>query len=143
VEEKLTDPRINIDAGARHLAYLLKRFKGELTLAVAAYNAGEGAVQRAGNRVPDFRETQGYVKTVLGLYGVFKPVPQAVAAAAAPAGAARLAQAGARTAGARVRVELGGAPSPAPAPAPSVAALALQPVRYAPADHPFAPPRGE
>lgn len=73
VEEKLTDPRTNIEAGARHLAYLLKLFKGQLDLAVAAYNAGEGAVQRAGNKVPNFRETQGYVKNVLGLYGLFKP----------------------------------------------------------------------
>ena len=54
VEEKLTDPQTNINAGARYLAYLIKLFKGEMELAVAAYNAGEGAVQRAGNKIPKF-----------------------------------------------------------------------------------------
>ncbi len=96
IEQKLTDPRTNIDAGARYLADLIRLFKGELELALAAYNAGEGAVQRAGNRIPNFRETQGYVKTVMGLYGAFKPAP------ARPAAAATF---GARANG-RVRVEL-------------------------------------
>jgi hypothetical protein len=48
-------------------------FPGRLELALAAYNAGEGAVQRAGNRIPNFRETQNYVKTVMQLYGMLKP----------------------------------------------------------------------
>jgi hypothetical protein len=56
---------------------------GRLELALAAYNAGEGAVQRAGNRIPNYRETQNYVRTVMQLYTMLKPVP---AAAAAPAG---------------------------------------------------------
>jgi soluble lytic murein transglycosylase-like protein len=73
-QQKLTDPQINIDTGARHLAYLIQLFRGQLNLAVAAYNAGAGAVQRAGNRIPDFPETQDYVKAVMGLYAVFKPV---------------------------------------------------------------------
>ncbi|HEY1230589.1 MAG TPA: lytic transglycosylase domain-containing protein, partial [Ramlibacter sp.] len=42
---------------------------------LAAYNAGEGAVQRAGNRIPNYRETQDYVKTVLQLYTMLKPPP--------------------------------------------------------------------
>ncbi|MGB3072527.1 MAG: lytic transglycosylase domain-containing protein [Ottowia sp.] len=75
VEQKLTDPQTNIQAGARYLAYLLKLFKGELSLALAAYNAGEGAVQRAGNKIPNYKETQGYVKTVMGLYEVFVAGP--------------------------------------------------------------------
>ena len=107
VEQKLTDPGTNIDAGARYLAYLIKLFKGELELAVAAYNAGEGAVQRAGNKIPNYKETQGYVKTVMGLYGAFKPEPSA-----APAGRAAPAHAGtaslAGRAGGRVRMELPG-----------------------------------
>jgi hypothetical protein len=103
VEQKLTDPRTNIFAGAKYLAYLLKLFKGETALAVAAYNAGEGAVQRAGNKIPNYKETQGYVRTVMGLYGVFKPV--ANNAVATSGGAAPIARAVGRIGG-RVRMEL-------------------------------------
>ncbi|MBK6008352.1 lytic transglycosylase domain-containing protein [Ramlibacter ginsenosidimutans] len=73
IATKLTDPRTNIRAGARYLRDLIRMFPGRLELAVAAYNAGEGAVQRAGNRVPNFRETQNYVKTVMQLYAMLKP----------------------------------------------------------------------
>lgn len=73
VEKKLTDPKINIKTGARYLRYLIDLFPGRLELALAAYNAGEGAVQRAGNKIPNFRETQNYVKTVMQLYGMLKP----------------------------------------------------------------------
>ena len=73
VAQKLTDPRTNIAAGTRHLRELLNRFAGELELALAAYNAGEGAVRRAGNRVPDYRETQNYVRTVMQIYAILKP----------------------------------------------------------------------
>ena len=73
VEKKLTDPRTNIKTGSRYLRYLIDMFPGRLELALAAYNAGEGAVQRAGNKVPNYRETQNYVKTVLQLYASLKP----------------------------------------------------------------------
>jgi soluble lytic murein transglycosylase-like protein len=73
IAKKLTDPRTNIKTGVRYLRYLIDLFPGRLDLALAAYNAGEGAVQRAGNKVPNFRETQNYVKTVMQLYGVLKP----------------------------------------------------------------------
>lgn len=73
LEKKLFDPGINIAAGARYLSDLLVMFEGEISLALAAYNAGEGAVQRAGNRIPNYRETQNYVKTVLQLYAYLKP----------------------------------------------------------------------
>jgi soluble lytic murein transglycosylase-like protein len=73
VATKLTDPRTNIRTGTRYLRDLIRRFPGQLELALAAYNAGEGAVQRAGNRIPDYRETQNYVKTVMQLYGMLKP----------------------------------------------------------------------
>ena len=43
-------------------------FPGQLELAVAAYNAGEGAVQKAGNRIPAYKETQAYVRSVMQLY---------------------------------------------------------------------------
>lgn len=71
--KKLADPRTNIRTGTRYLRHLLDLFEGKLELALAAYNAGEGAVQRAGNRVPDFPETRNYVKTVLQLYALLKP----------------------------------------------------------------------
>jgi soluble lytic murein transglycosylase-like protein len=73
IAKKLTDPRINIGAGARYLADLIRMFPGRLDLALAAYNAGEGAVQRAGNRIPNYPETQNYVKTVMQLHAVLAP----------------------------------------------------------------------
>ncbi len=73
LESKLYDPRINIAAGSRYLRDLIAMFEGSLELALAAYNAGEGAVQRAGNKIPNYRETQNYVRTVLQLYAYLKP----------------------------------------------------------------------
>ena len=73
VASKLADPRTNIRTGSRYLRDLIRMFPGQLELALAAYNAGEGAVQRAGNRIPNYRETQNYVKTVMQLYGMLKP----------------------------------------------------------------------
>ena len=61
----LLDPRVNIDVGVRHLRGLLDRFGGRLDLALAAYNAGEGAVLRHGLRIPPFVETKRYVEQVL------------------------------------------------------------------------------
>jgi soluble lytic murein transglycosylase-like protein len=78
IEQKLTDPKTNIRIGTRYLSDLIRMFPGQLELAVASYNAGEGAVQRAGNRIPNYKETQAYVKTVLQLYNGLKP-PAAVA----------------------------------------------------------------
>lgn len=75
LERKLTDPRINIRAGVRYLRDLINMFPGELELALAAYNAGEGAVMRAGNRIPNYKETQNYVKNVMALYAGLKPPP--------------------------------------------------------------------
>ena len=75
LERKLTDPRTNIRAGVRYLRDLINMFPGELELALAAYNAGEGAVMRAGNRIPNYKETQNYVKNVMALYAGLKPPP--------------------------------------------------------------------
>ncbi len=105
VAQKLTDPRTNIRTGTRYLRHLLNLFEGKLDLALAAYNAGEGAVQRAGNRIPDYRETQNYVKTVLQIYAALKPVV-APAASAAPAAEAVPPR--------RVRMELPGLPGVVP-----------------------------
>jgi len=73
VEQQLADPAVNVQAGARYLRYLLDQYPGRTDLALAAYNAGEGAVQRAGRQVPPIRETQNYVRTVLGLHAQLKP----------------------------------------------------------------------
>ena len=73
IEKRLTDPKTNIRAGTAYLRDLIKMFPGQLELAVAAYNAGEGAVQRAGNKIPNYPETRNYVKTVMQLYGQLKP----------------------------------------------------------------------
>jgi hypothetical protein len=61
------DPAENLDAGVRHLRDLLRRFDGDVTLALAAYNAGEAAV-RAHRGVPPFPETREYVRRVRALY---------------------------------------------------------------------------
>jgi len=71
----LKDPRTNLGAGSRYLAELLRLFNGDLTLALAAYNAGEGAVLRAGRQVPDLAETRHYVSTVLQLYQRLQTAP--------------------------------------------------------------------
>lgn len=76
VEKKLTDPRTNIRVGSRYLRDLMGMFPGQPELALAAYNAGEGAVLRAGSQVPRYRETQSYVRTVMQLYAVLKPPTQ-------------------------------------------------------------------
>ena len=73
IAKKLTDPKTNIGAGTAYLRHLIRLFPGQLDLALAAYNAGEGAVQRAGNKIPTYPETKNYVKTVMQLYGYLKP----------------------------------------------------------------------
>ena len=90
VEQKLADPAVNVPTGTRYLRYLLDLFPGRMDLAVAAYNAGEGAVQRAGNQIPAFKETQNYVRTVLGLYAQLKPPAPVQARRAAPGGRVRM-----------------------------------------------------
>ena len=81
--QKLFDPQTNITAGSRYLRDLLNLFKGQLDLALAAYNAGEGAVQKAGNQIPNFPETQNYVRTVMQMYTALKPpLVQAIPAVA-------------------------------------------------------------
>ncbi|MEN4921037.1 lytic transglycosylase domain-containing protein [Achromobacter spanius] len=70
---------LNVDAGSRYLRALLNRYDGNLELALAAYNAGEGAVQRAGNRIPDYEETRNYVSRIMAAYQPGKAPAPAVA----------------------------------------------------------------
>ncbi len=99
LEKKLTDPKTNIKAGSHYLRDLLAMFPGKPELALAAYNAGEGAVKRYGNQIPPYLETQNYVKTVMQIYTFLKPPPMVAAAPKAVDAKAP----------ARVRMEIGGA----------------------------------
>ena len=132
--QKLTDPKTNIRAGSSYLRDLINMFPGQLELAVAAYNAGEGAVQRAGNKVPNYPETQNYVKTVMQMYAYLKP-PSAVLDAR-KGGRVRMEMMGGAsgrnnmmpamaTLPAAVAVASAPTPTPAPAPAPAPALLVL------------------
>ena len=62
------DPRQNIDAGVKYMRWLLDTFKGDVVLALAGYNAGEGAVMKYGWNVPPYRETQEYVRRITSRY---------------------------------------------------------------------------
>lgn len=65
------EPRENIRGGTQHLAKLLRRYGGNLVYSIAAYNAGEGAVQQFGG-IPPYAETQQYVRRVLALQSRYK-----------------------------------------------------------------------
>ncbi|RCX30596.1 lytic transglycosylase domain-containing protein [Thioalbus denitrificans] len=87
-----TDPEQNVRGGTRYLRDLLEMFDNDTTLAIAAYNAGEGAVQKYGNTIPPYAETQEYVRRVKAYYAQFsgeqgtasaKPAPAADTAATA------------------------------------------------------------
>jgi soluble lytic murein transglycosylase-like protein len=62
------DPAQNLSGGTRYLRDLLEMFDNDLQLALAAYNAGENAVIRYGNKIPPYNETQGYVRKVIRFY---------------------------------------------------------------------------
>jgi soluble lytic murein transglycosylase-like protein len=70
--QNIHDPRENINGGVRYLRDLITMFNGNIELAVAAYNAGENAVIRYGNRIPPYAETVHYVPKVLGFYRKFQ-----------------------------------------------------------------------
>lgn len=65
---EIYDPRQNIDAGVKYMRWLLDTFNGDVVLALAGYNAGEGAVMKYGWQVPPYRETQEYVRRITSRY---------------------------------------------------------------------------
>ncbi len=76
-KKDLYDPKKNLEAGVRYLKWLANRFGGDTQKILAAYNAGEGAVQRFGG-IPPYQETQSYVQKIFGLLGFSStPAPAA------------------------------------------------------------------
>jgi soluble lytic murein transglycosylase-like protein len=69
------DPRSNIYGGTKYLNYLMDFFKGDLSLVLAAYNAGENAVVKYNNKIPPYKETKNYVKKVLKFLDYFSDRP--------------------------------------------------------------------
>jgi soluble lytic murein transglycosylase-like protein len=72
------DPRQNVLGGTRYLRVLANRFNGDLVLTVAAYNAGEGAIDKY-RGVPPYAETRRYVRNVLHHYYAFRSMAPVVA----------------------------------------------------------------
>lgn len=63
------DPAQNIEGGTRYMRFLLDKFNGDVKLALAGYNAGEGAVIKYGTAIPPYRETRNYVRAISARYG--------------------------------------------------------------------------
>ena len=70
--QMLRDPAVNVAVGAVYLKTLQRRYGNDLPLVLAAYNAGEGAVDRYGKHVPPYAETQAYVRQVLAEYTLMR-----------------------------------------------------------------------
>jgi soluble lytic murein transglycosylase-like protein len=68
-EAERFDPERNLEAGTRYLRWLLDRFEGDVARALAAYNAGEGTVDRYGG-VPPYRETRTYIRRIYSTLGM-------------------------------------------------------------------------
>ena len=66
------DPKQNIEGGTRYMRFLLDKFDGDVRLALAGYNAGEGAVMKYGNRIPPYSETQEYVRRISKRYSLIR-----------------------------------------------------------------------
>jgi soluble lytic murein transglycosylase-like protein len=72
----LFDPKENVHAGASYLKFLMDRFGHNVRLALAAYNAGEQAVDRNGGQIPPFSETMAYVPKVMKIYRMLTEQPR-------------------------------------------------------------------
>jgi hypothetical protein len=70
--KSIWDPEQNIEGGARYMRFLLDQFDGDVKLALAGYNAGEGAVMKYGNRIPPYSETQEYVRRISRRYELIR-----------------------------------------------------------------------
>ncbi len=79
VEQQLFDPATNLRIGTRYLRDLLQRFDQDLSLALAAYNAGEGAVEQYARTIPPYPETRDYVALVQQFEAYYRPPPPVVA----------------------------------------------------------------
>jgi len=66
------DPQQNIEGGSRYMRFLLDKFDGDVELALAGYNAGEGAVMKYGYRIPPYNETQEYVRRISKRYALIR-----------------------------------------------------------------------
>jgi len=84
-KKDLFDPKKNLEAGVKYLKWLTNRFGGDVQKTLAAYNAGEGAVDRFGG-IPPYRETQNYVQKIFGLLGFTPPAVQTEAGEGVAAG---------------------------------------------------------
>lgn len=70
--KNIYNPKQNIEAGVKYMRWLLDRFGGDIKLALAAYNAGEGAVKKYGNKIPPYSETKSYVARISAHYDKIK-----------------------------------------------------------------------
>ena len=70
--KNIFDPQQNIEGGVRYMRFLLDAFNGDVSLALAGYNAGEGAVLKYGRRIPPYRETQEYVRKISQRYAMLR-----------------------------------------------------------------------
>lgn len=66
--KNIYNPEQNIKGGVKYMRWLLNRFDGDVRLALAGYNAGEGAVKKYGNQIPPYRETRDYVARIMTHY---------------------------------------------------------------------------
>lgn len=89
------DPAQNIEGGARYLRFLLDSFNGDVDLTLAGYNAGEHAVMNSGYKIPRYRETQNYVRSISARYDASKNRTRRTAAGASAAPAATIFSGGA------------------------------------------------
>ena len=83
------DAKQNIEGGARYMRFLLDLFSGDVRLALAGYNAGEGAVMKYGYQVPPYSETQEYVRRIGRRYSIIRDPQAAVTLTAAQLAAAQ------------------------------------------------------
>lgn len=93
--QNIYDPAQNIEGGAKYLRFLLDSFNGDVDLALAGYNAGENAVVNSGYKIPRYRETRNYVRSISARYDATKNSGRRVSAGASAAPTATIFSGGA------------------------------------------------